>query len=444
MGSHPRSFRLAIAIFGISATALLPAGTGSRECSLSAPRKQEPPRPERSLRSLVEDAVSPDAASSRAARTRLRATGPPGLDLLLEMRDPSNRICWSGPGGAPRTPEEGRWCAAVEEVARQRDASLSGLFWRTELEEARTAARAEGKRIVSLRLLGRLDQDFSCANSRFFRIALYSDPQIAELLKERFILHWSSERPVPRITVDFGDGRSIRQPLTGNSVHYLLDEEGRVVDALPGLVGPGAFRRWLLEAAQVPSVTGGSGLAGYHAARLVLLENALRADQRRAGRIAEAQPRPRPGSVPSVFDAAAVTMTKAAVEAPILRALLPGESEPSRLTREAWSAIAALHPADARLSAAARALLSRESGERPISAGAFRELEVLMAIDTVRNEYIFHRRIHRWFAEDRAPRDLERLNEVVYRDLFLTPRSDPWLGLLPGGLYTALTGGIVR
>jgi hypothetical protein len=427
MGSHPGTFRLAIALFGISATALLPAGA------------------EKGLRSLVEDAVSADAASSRAAIAKLRAAGPAGLDLLLEKRDPSDRICWTGTGGAPKSPEEGRWCAAVEEVARQRDASVSGLFWHTDLQEARTAARAERKPIVSLRLLGRLDEDFSCANSRFFRIALYPDPQIAALLRERFILHWSSERPAPRITVDFGDGRSIRQPITGNSVHYLLNEEGRVIDALPGLVGPGAFRRWLEESAEAPWMRSAPALASYHAGRLAALEDALRADQRRAGRLAiEASPRSTRASVPTVFEAAVVTMTKAAVEAPMLRAFLPGESEPSRLTREAWSAIAALHPADARLSPAARALLSRESGERPISSGAFRELEALMAIDTVRNEYIFHRRIHRWFAEDRVPSDLEGLNEMVYRDLFLTPRSDPWLGLLPGGLYTALTGVIVR
>jgi hypothetical protein len=33
------------------------------------------------------------------------------------------------------------------------------------------------------------------------------------------------------------------------------------------------------------------------------------------------------------------------------------------------------------------------------------------------------------------------LNERVYAQLFLTPGSDPWLGLLSPDVYTALEGG---
>jgi hypothetical protein len=40
---------------------------------------------------------------------------------------------------------------------------------------------------------------------------------------------------------------------------------------------------------------------------------------------------------------------------------------------------------------------------------------------------------------------VEKLNEKVYAELFLTPRSDPWLGLLSVDVYTALdNGGIVK
>jgi hypothetical protein len=31
------------------------------------------------------------------------------------------------------------------------------------------------------------------------------------------------------------------------------------------------------------------------------------------------------------------------------------------------------------------------------------------------------------------------LNKRVYSELFLTPASDPWLGLLPESTYSALT-----
>jgi hypothetical protein len=72
-----------------------------------------------------------------------------------------------------------------------------------------------------------------------------------------------------------------------------------------------------------------------------------------------------------------------------------------------------------------------------------RNFERSIAEDTVRNEYTFHRQIHAWLAQGRLPdgkpaMDVESLNERVYADLFLTPGSDPWLGLLPAGTYSAL------
>jgi hypothetical protein len=64
-----------------------------------------------------------------------------------------------------------------------------------------------------------------------------------------------------------------------------------------------------------------------------------------------------------------------------------------------------------------------------------------MALDTVKNEYTLHRQIHEWFAAGQAPGDVDALNERVYAELFLTPSSDPWLGLAPGDVYTALDRG---
>jgi len=122
-----------------------------------------------------------------------------------------------------------------------RDAWAAGLYWYTDLDEAKAAAKRENKPIVSLRMLGRLDADLSCANSRFFRTTLYPDPRVNSLLREKFIMHWSSERPVPVVTVDFGDGRTMKRTVTGNSIHYVLDSNGRPLDALPGLYSSAEF-----------------------------------------------------------------------------------------------------------------------------------------------------------------------------------------------------------
>ena len=72
------------------------------------------------------------------------------------------------------------------------------------------------------------------------------------------------------------------------------------------------------------------------------------------------------------------------------------------------------------------------------------KLRASIAVDTVRNEYLLHRQIHEWFVSGTAPSDIDALNERVYAELFLTPSSDPWLGLMDKEVYTALSnGGVV-
>jgi hypothetical protein len=133
--------------------------------------------------------------------------------------------------------------AAIDREAAQKDAYRSGLFWYTDLSEAITAAKAANKPILSLRLLGRLDEEMSCANSRFFRKTLYVDPGVTKVLKERYILHWESVRPVPIVTIDYGNGTTVKRTLTGNSIHYLLAPDGQVLDGLPGLIDAATFER---------------------------------------------------------------------------------------------------------------------------------------------------------------------------------------------------------
>ena len=61
-----------------------------------------------------------------------------------------------------------------------------------------------------------------------------------------------------------------------------------------------------------------------------------------------------------------------------------------------------------------------------------------IAVDTIRNEYLFHREIHHWLAQADSSLAIDTLNERVYAELFLTPSNDPWLGLVPDATYTAL------
>ena len=74
-----------------------------------------------------------------------------------------------------------------------------------------------------------------------------------------------------------------------------------------------------------------------------------------------------------------------------------------------------------------------------------KKFEELIALDTVRNEYAMHTKLYGWMALPQLNKDLDNFNEHVYATLFLTPRSDPWLGLMSRDLYTAIdNGGVIN
>ena len=436
---------------------------------------------------LVQDAVGEDPAAAKAAVAALRAQGPAGLRRLMrvqaEERAAVQMKC------AAETPQEQarakRFEAAIDAVAAQKDASASGLYWYTDLEQAKAAATREGKPILSLRLLGNLDSEYSCANSRFFRTVLYADAEVGKALRDRFVLHWKSVRPVPKVTIDMGDGRTICRTITGNSIHYVLDAQGRVIDALPGLYGAKAFLRGLdaaereereLRKAGGDANARAASLAQWHGDRVAATEVAWSQDLRWAGipggPIASvnrdfATGWPPNGPRPGALDAATRVVSKTKVEWNIVRALAPRFAALEASTdASVWPRIAALpaHAEDGRLGEGSRAMVRAKHESSGPSAGVavrlavgkamqedpvlrvIRTFERSVAEDTVRNEYGFHRKIHEWFAtrmtettaED--PGALDRLNERVYSDLFLTPSSDPWLGLVPDDAYAALEG----
>lgn len=415
-----------------------------------------------SAEALARQAVSENPSQASSAISELRALGPQGLRVLMDVyRDEIKRNGLDAPA-VTASPEWQRISAALDGVAQQRDAFASGLYWYTDIEQAKAAARQSGKPILSLRLLGKLSDEFSCANSRFFRTALYSNPQIAAYLRENFILHWKSVRPVPRVTVDYGDGRKLERTITGNSIHYILDAEGKIVDALPGLYGPAAFLRELrLSEAVAKQLNGQTAerraqiLRSYHDARLDAVSRAWAADiERVGGKITEKIDAVTSGASnpPSARAASRMAMTKAVTENGIVNAITYDTRTLQRNTdAETWNKIAALYAADARLDAASIALIRRQNPYTGEASGAattaqpadklarlVQNFERYIALDTVRNEYLLRSTLRAWLISGRGGPDTETFNERVYDQLFLTPSSDPWLGLLQPDTYTAL------
>jgi hypothetical protein len=366
--------------------------------------------------------------------------------------------------------------AALDAVGQQHDCYASRLYWYTDLEQAKATARASGKPILSLRLLGRLDEEFSCANSRFFRTTLYANRDVAQFLRDNFVLHWKSVRPVPRVTIDFGDGRKIERTITGNSIHYVLDSDGRVIDALPGLYSPREFMNGLTLASYAANKAGvlsgterAAFLEKYHRDRIVAVSTQWADDLDQID--GHAPPPRKPLMVsdfsvlpPSAVLACSVTLTKAGIERPFLCAMTTRpDADRAKLESTAddmtWAKIAALPGHAVYLDAGSRELIraknpdalaagrlavSKSIAETPMLR-TIQNLQRSIAEDTVRNEYLLHTKMHEWFVHGSAPTDADQLNAKVYAELFLTPDSDPWLGLVPRDAFTALeNNGLVR
>ena len=127
------------------------------------------------------------------------------------------------------------------------------------------------------------------------------------------------------------------------------------------------------------------------------------------------------------------------------------------MTPDAWRKIAAMHHEEAELDESSRRMMiaklprdsvrpsERSSGgivdDNTPFARTLSRFQDAIALDTVRNEYLFHTQIHQWLADDASDElrhDVNALNKRVYAELFLTPDYDAWLGLVPEDTYTGL------
>jgi hypothetical protein len=390
-----------------------------------------------------------------APERQARALGYGGIDRFFQQHGKElNQL--------EQKPNSPRWQslnAKLDRLCQQRDCYASKLYWHRDFDRAKAEAKQTNKPMLSLRLLGDLDEELSCANSRFFRIALYSNPEIAKLLRDKYVLHWQSVRPVPKITIDFGDGRKVQQTITGNSIHYILDRDGKPIDALPGLYSPQAFQTQLTTIAdftaryhQTAATARTDLLAGYHRDRLSEIQTNWQQDLTKLGiklDLPKLNRRADNSVAPTALEAAPIAISKMAVELPIvsqMRTFRRVNTTLVQATNEAvWTNLGKLHRQDATLAANSLALMRRKQPQyinsNPKNSDAFSNLvdkfEGLIAIDSVRNEYQLHSQIYQWLMSD-ASFTVEALNELVYDRLFLTPKGDRWLGLMTGDGYTGI------
>jgi hypothetical protein len=393
----------------------------------------------------------------------LRARGPAGFEAALARYDHA----------APT--ERDALAADVDAIAGQRYATVSRLYWYTELDRAEDAAHRLHRPILALRMLGDLRDDLSCANSRLFRATLYADAEVSAFLRAHFVLYWSSERAVPTVTIDYGDGRKLVRTTTGNSAHYVLDDRGHVLDVLPGLYAPAVFRRELAQSLALADRV--RGMTDDQRVRATLAYHAAAIDAAdRAWQLASNTTYLRGGKfllgAGALERAQAATMAKAAIEVPDLQRI--GLMRPDQVPSDdaAWSAIgqrvwkieepaaaARTVPAGPRgagtqrvpgalvLDGRARGLVARLHNAGPADqratpdqlAEVIARLEQHIVADTAQNEFVLRQRIRRHIIEHRET-DVTALNAWIYSSVFATPAGDRWLGLLPRTEFTGLPG----
>lgn len=76
---------------------------------------------------------------------------------------------------------------------------------------------------------------------------LFSNEKVAASINENFEPVWVSVRPVPRVTIDFGNGNVVKRTLHGNVATMVCEPTGDVIDILPGVYEADTYLERLLE-----------------------------------------------------------------------------------------------------------------------------------------------------------------------------------------------------
>ena len=106
---------------------------------------------------------------------------------------------------------------------------------------------------------------------------LFSDQTISDFINENFEASWESVRPVPKVTIDFGNGTIVHRTLHGNVATYVCRCDSTVLDVLPGIYEPKTYLERLEElafmaerfrASEAEELVNDLGLADYHRSRV--------------------------------------------------------------------------------------------------------------------------------------------------------------------------------
>ena len=100
---------------------------------------------------------------------------------------------------------------------------------------------------------------------------MFSRDDVANFINQNFEAAWESVRPVPIVSINFGNGTVVTRTLHGNIASYICTQEGQVIDILPGVYEPTVYLDRLTRLhpiahriANLPESEGEKILASYH------------------------------------------------------------------------------------------------------------------------------------------------------------------------------------
>lgn len=267
---------------------------------------------------------------------------------------------------------------------------------------------------------------------------LLSDQATADLLKESVVAGWHEVRPVPKVTIDFGNGKTLKRTLAGNTVMYLCLPDGTVVDAYPGVYNPTDFAAvlkpglWAAKNAMSMSPDSrGDFLAKWHADSVEGLRSAEQTRVSMAKAFIESPLLKAlavgPGITISPSRIAATTVGKAAVESPVLRAANLTVTAPDFGTYAA-------RLEDISKSPSSVDRIKRELGI-PSNATGDELARRLVELDSRTNLTLIHPGIHILLMNSGLKQPNE-LTPQIYKEMLHVDIDDPFLGIrdatLPG------------
>lgn len=324
---------------------------------------------------------------------------------------------------------------------------------------------------------------------------MLSDPEVSRLINEKFVACWDTVRPVPKVTIDFGNGKSLVRTLAGNTVISICLPDGRPLDALPGVYTPADFKaqlgptldlfsklNWKQDRASEVAIQVGE----WHRSRFVdgvqkegrrttlskaAVESPLLQALGMRGMKAMSfgtQPEapmadtPAPPAQPMVR----TTTSKAAVQSVLLDRLSPVPpaaiptvtANPPTLPDPLSDPRAAFAALSSRIEdASKRAATIRElrTNLNPATATQPKTPEQLgreaVEADSQINVQAIRPAVHLWFMANGALPNQRFLRDAMYKDLLHVPVDDPYLGLTaalipgtPSGTTTPVTKGTRR